>query len=122
MFTRRRTADALRTLAEQKRSAEAKKRKEEAERKREERIAEEDADHEEMVRAYHLGGNISWLAKHIKRGRTFEKSCAIAEVNPDEIRNMLVFPPIADEWNAHYVLPAIAYLRARLATTKVKWE
>jgi hypothetical protein len=108
--------------AERKRRYAAKRRKELAARAAEERKVKEDEDHEKMVHACYLGADTSWLAKHVKRGRTFEQACAIAGVNADAMRKLLQNPPANEGWDAHYVLPALAYLRRRLDAAKVDWE
>jgi hypothetical protein len=107
---------------ERQRRFAAKRRQEEAARVAAERKAKEDEDHERMVRAYSLSGGIMWLAKHVKRGRSFEKSCRIAEIKPEEVRMLLQHPPVADGWDAHYVVPALDHLRRRLDVMGVDWR
>jgi hypothetical protein len=124
VFIRARTDDLVRKRErerEHKREQEAKQREQEAARKRAEREAEEDEDHEEMVRAYHLGGKLAWLAKAVRRDRSFEEACRLADIFPDEARNLLQNPP-ADDWAAYYVAPEIEYLRGRLAAAHVEWQ
>jgi hypothetical protein len=106
---------------ERQRRHAAKRRQEEAARKAEERKVKEAEDHEQMVHAYNLGGKLWWLARMVRRDRTFEKSCKIADILPDTARKLLQKPP-TDEWGAFYVAPEVEYLRRRLAGARVDWQ
>jgi hypothetical protein len=106
---------------ERQRRYAAKRRQEEAARVAAERKAQEEEEHEQMVRAYNLGSKLWWLARVVRRDRTFEKACKIADILPEVARKLLQKPP-TDEWGAFYVGPEVEYLRRRLAGARVEWQ